>query len=75
MIAVPPGLDPLAMTVQPMSVRTDYQLSARGHRFVGTLRKAEVIDTGWHDSAAAAAQAYGVALGLLAADRAQRYTS
>lgn len=71
----PTGIvDPLAMTVTPMSVRTDYQMSTHGHRMLGTLRGATVIDTGWHSTVAKAAAAYGRALATVAAANAARYT-
>ncbi len=73
-VALPEGFDPFAMQVQPMSVRCDYLLSAQGHRMIGTLRKEQVIDTGWHPTPAKAAAAYGRALGPLAAANAARYS-
>lgn len=74
-LAVPPGMDPLVMTVQPMTVRTDYLLSTKGHRMTGTLKGQQVIDTDWQSSAAKAAQVYGRLLGKLAAQQATRYTT
>lgn len=74
-LAVPGGIDPLSMTVQPMSVRTDYQLSTAGHRFTGTLRGQQVIDTGWHPTVGKASGAYGRALAKLATTQAARYTN
>lgn len=74
-IAVPAGIDPLAMTVQPMSVRTDYQLSTRGHRFVGRCKGEIVIDTDWHPTAAKASAALGRAFAKLATASAARYSA
>lgn len=70
-----PGVDAGGIRVTPMSVRCDYQISACGHRMVGTLRGREVIDTGWHTTAIKAAAAYGRALGPLANANAARYTT
>jgi hypothetical protein len=72
-LAVPAGLDALAVRVQPMTVRCDYKLGVEGHRMIGYLRGAQVIDTGWHSTPAKAATAYGRALGPLAAAAAARY--
>lgn len=68
------GLDPLSMTVTPMSVRCDYQMSGRGHRMLGWLRGQQVIDTGWHPTPSKATTAFGRALTALARDNAARYT-
>lgn len=70
-----PLVDDFAVQVRPMSVRCEYQLGTRGHRFVGVLRNKEVIDTGWLPTAEQAATAYGTALAPLAVANAARYLS
>lgn len=72
-LAVPAGIDALQMTVQPMSVRTDYKLSTSGHRMLGSVKGVEVIDTGWQATAARAAQIFGRELGKLATVKAAAY--
>jgi hypothetical protein len=72
-LAVPAGVDPFALRVRPISVRCDYLLGTLGHRMLGTAHGEQVIDTGWHPTAAKAAAAYGRALGPIAARAAARY--
>lgn len=68
-----PGIDAMAMTVTPMSVRTDYQMSTRGHRITGTRRGQMIIDTDWHSTVTKAAAAYARALAVAATANAARY--
>lgn len=69
-----PDLDPLSMSITPMSLRTDYQISPRGHRIRGYRRGETVIDTDWQSTLNKATAAYGRALAGVAAACAARYT-
>lgn len=67
------GVDPMTMTVTPLSVRSDYKLSAHGHRILGYVKGEQVIDSGWHTTVSKACAAYGRELGRLATVHARRY--
>lgn len=68
-----PGIDPLAMTVVPMVSRVEYKLSTHGHRFLAYVQREQVVDTGWHATAAKASAALGREIGKVAGQRAARY--
>lgn len=69
--AAQPGT--LEMQVTPMTLRQEYLMGTRGHRFVATHAQRQVIDTGYHDTVEAAAAAYTALLVEVARVKAARY--